>query len=129
MLFEHELVYNFEKFNMITVLLTAIILTSVLVAYTLCANLSKEEKNSLLFLHGLVLAIQTGHFLAIVSPPREFVFFIKLQYVSICLLGPAFYLYLHVALLKYFLRRLYLAALCLVPGACCGYLGSFVQRL
>lgn len=90
-MFEHSLVYTYEKLYLMTVLLAAIILTTVLAAYTYSANLYRWRKNALLALLFVVLTLQTGQFLAVVSPPPEVGFFVKLQGASLCLLGPLFF--------------------------------------
>lgn len=90
-MFEHWLVYTFEKLYLMAALLAAIILTTVLTAYTYSANLYKRRKYSLLALLTVVLVLQTAQFLAVVSPPREITFFVQVQLMSLCLLGPVFF--------------------------------------
>jgi len=93
MAFEYELVYNNERFYTCLVLLFSIILTSVIITYTLFRVRSKEQRAGSLFLNVIILVYQTSQFLVVVSPPRELYFFVSLQCIGFCILGPAFYLY------------------------------------
>lgn len=62
-MFEHSLVYTFEKLYLMAALLAAIILTTVLAACTYSANLDKRRKFSLLALLTDLLVLQTAQFL------------------------------------------------------------------
>jgi signal transduction histidine kinase len=98
-MFEHSLVYTFEKLYLMAALLAAIILTTALAACTYSANLPGRRKSSLLALLTVALVLQTAQFLAVVSPPREAPFFVQVQLMSLCLLGPGFF-YLSAAVLN-----------------------------
>jgi hypothetical protein len=117
MLFDHALVYNYEKFGLMAVLLAAIILTAVTAAHTFCANLPRMRRGSLLALHGVVLILQTSQFLAVAAPPKELAFHVSAQCIALLMLGPAFYIYVYILTCRKFMSPPHLVALFLIPAA------------
>jgi len=115
MLYDHALVYNYEKFYLMFVLLAAIILTVILATHAFCVNLPRRNKNSLLALHGVVLLLQTSQFLAVVAPPKELTFHVSGQGIALLMLGPAFYIHVHVLICRKFLKPLQAALLLAIP--------------
>ena len=115
MLFDHALVYNYEKFYLMAVLLAAIILAAVIAAHTFCANLTRMRKSSLLALYGLVLILQAAQFLAVVAPPKELAFYVGAQCIALLMLGPVFYIHVHILVHRKFLSPLQLVVLFLIP--------------
>ena len=118
MLFDHALVYNDEKALLMAVLLAGVVLTSALAACIYSVNLHRRQKHTLLAMHAVILIIQAGQFLAVVSPPRELPFLVKAQVVGLCLLGPLFFLCVRASLNGRHLVRRGHAALFLFPAAC-----------
>lgn len=94
MMFEYELVYNSERFYTILILLLAIIFTSIISTYAQFRVRNREQRIGALLLNAIVLIYQMGQFLAVISPPRELAFFVSLQCIGFCMLGPAFYIYI-----------------------------------
>lgn len=97
MMYAYADVYNYEKLYMVTALLFAIILTVTLTVYTYCSLLRRERKIALVILQLIILLLQTAQFIAILSPPRELIFFTLIQGTFFCLLGPGFLLFSYTA--------------------------------
>lgn len=94
-MFDYELVYNSERFYTVLILLSAIILTSIIATYAQFRVRNREQRIEALLLNAIILIYQAGQFLAVVSPPKELAFFVSLQCIGFCLLGPAFYIYIN----------------------------------
>lgn len=93
MMYEYNLIYNSSRFYTVFTLLFVIILTSIIITYTLFRVRRKEQRVGALFLNAVILLYQTSLFLVVVSPPKELKVFVIAECIAFCILGPAFYYY------------------------------------
>ncbi len=93
MMYEYNLIYNNSRFYTVFTLLFVIILTSIIITYTLFRVRRKEQRVGALFLNAVILLYQTSLFLAVVSPPKDLKVFVIAECIAFCILGPAFYYY------------------------------------
>jgi len=77
--YEHEILYNFEKLYLMSGMLISIIITTIIGVYNYSRIYEKKNKVIRLTLYSVILIFQTVQFLIPVLPPIDIGFFLVLQ--------------------------------------------------
>lgn len=115
LLYAHSIIYDFEKFYTIMVLLSVIMFNSIITVYIICHIKDKKNRVILTILNLIILVYQTSHFLFIVSTPRELNLLIIINNSCYCLLGPFFFIYLSEGIRKQFMSGYEYMKIFIVP--------------